>query len=189
MFTRISTREGLASDYVYSMLQDKKGFMWLGTANGLQRYDGRKIISFRPHPSDTMFLPAEPISQIMLDKKGRFWVRMARELGLFNHATFEYHSIPLEVPTQDLERSEVKMWEDAEGNVFVTLSTFGIVVYNEKTKSFVYDSTIVDAPRDAYVSMFNQDPVTGDYWIGSSKGLSLYDRNKKKLYDHANNPI
>src|SRR5688572_14571842 len=49
VFTRLSVKDGLASDYVYSILQDKKGFMWFGTANGLQRYDGKKIISFKPH--------------------------------------------------------------------------------------------------------------------------------------------
>ena len=36
--------------------------------------------------------------------------------------------------------------------------------------------------------MFHQDPFTGNYWIGTSKGLSLFDRKDKKLYDHDNNP-
>lgn len=163
--------------------------MWFGTANGLQRYDGRKIITFRPHPSDTTHLPAEPISEIMLDKNNRFWVRMTREIGLFNTTTFSYRRIPMDVPTQRLERSELRMWEDAEGNVFVLLSDYGLLVYKEETRSFVRDTTIIDAPKDTYISAFYQDPSDGNYWIGSGKGLSLFHRKNKQLYHHQYNPI
>ncbi|RYZ20801.1 MAG: hypothetical protein EOO10_22920, partial [Chitinophagaceae bacterium] len=73
VFNRLSSREGLASNFVYTIFQDKKGFMWFGTANGLQRYDGRKIIRFTPPPGSDQYLPPVSISQMFEDKKGKIW--------------------------------------------------------------------------------------------------------------------
>lgn len=188
VFNRLSVREGLASDYVYSILQDRKGFMWFGTANGLQRYDGRKIIGFKPHPSDTSFLPAEPISQMLLDTHDRFWVRLGKEVGLFDVASFVYRKVPMDVPRQQLDKSDVRIWEDNEGNIFLTVSAYGILVYNAQQQSFVRDTNIIDAPQDAGIGSFQQD-AEGNYWIGTRKGLLLFHRRDRKLYDHANNPI
>ena len=95
VFTHLSAKDGLASVHVYSILQDKRGFMWFATANGLQRYDGRKIISFRPGPSDTSFLPTEVITQIHLDKKNRFWLAGNNNtIGFFNTTHFRFKVTP-----------------------------------------------------------------------------------------------
>lgn len=75
IFTRLTVKEGLASNRVYSILQDKKGFMWMGTANGLQRFDGRKLIMFRPPANPGEYLPATAIYQIFEDARNNFWVR------------------------------------------------------------------------------------------------------------------
>jgi len=163
--------------------------MWLGTANGLQRYDGRKVISFRPHPSDTNFLPAEAVSQMLLDKQNRFWIRMTREVGIFNTATFSYKKIPIDAPRQAIERSDMRLWEDNEGNIFLSLYDYGILVYKQDLQSFVKDANIIDAPAESHLVTFQQDPVDGNYWIGSARGLLLYHRKHRKLYDHHNNPI
>jgi len=90
VFNRLSSREGLASNFVYTIFQDQKGFMWFGTANGLQRYDGRKIIRFTPPPGSDEYLPPVSISQMFEDKRGRIWVRCGKDVGLFDPATFRY---------------------------------------------------------------------------------------------------
>src|SRR5688572_16436436 len=112
VFTRISTKEGLASNHVYTILQDKKGFMWFGTANGLQRYDGRKIIMFRTAEPEGDYLPARSISQIFLDKKGNFWVRCGKEVGIFDPATFRYKRAKIRLDSEPSVRSDYVMWQD-----------------------------------------------------------------------------
>ncbi|HEY0677122.1 MAG TPA: two-component regulator propeller domain-containing protein [Chitinophagaceae bacterium] len=189
VFTHITSKEGLAADHVYGILQDKKGFMWFATANGLQRYDGKKIISFRPAPWDTAFLPPGPVSQILLDKNNRFWVRMGRQIGLVNTANFSFTRIPIDAPSKDLERSEVKLCEDADGNVFLMLSEYGFVVYREKSAAFILDTSVINAPRNSHIKTFQQDPLDGNYWIGHKNGLALFHRGHKKLYTAQFNPI
>jgi ligand-binding sensor domain-containing protein/two-component sensor histidine kinase len=189
VFTHFTTRQGLASDYVYSILQDKQGFMWFATANGLQRYDGRKIISFRAGPADTAFLPPEGIGEIMIDKSSRYWVRFGKEVGLFDRATFAYKPVPMEVSKQDLERSDLRLYEDNEGNVFVTYTRSGILVYDAKANAFVKKPSVIDAPTDVFIVGIQQDPADGNYWIGTDHGMRLFHRKNKQLYSPANNPI
>lgn len=179
----------MAANHVYSIVQDRKGFMWFASVNGLHRYDGRKVISFRPGPGDTAFLPPDPVSQIHLDKKNRFWVRIAREVGLFNPATFGYQRVNISVPAPALEQSDVRLWEDKEGNVFSSVSKYGILVYKESQSAFVRDTTVINMPPNTKFIGFQQDPVTGNYWIGTASGLCLFDRRAARLYTQDDNPI
>lgn len=163
--------------------------MWFATANGLQRYDGRKIISFRAGPADTAFLPAEGISEIMIDKHSRYWVSFGKEIGLFDRATFAYRKVSIEAPKQGLEGSDLRLYEDREGNVFLTRTRAGILVYDAKKNAFVNNPSIIQAPEGVYIVGLQQDPVDGNYWIATEKGLRLFHRQHKKLYSPENNPI
>jgi ligand-binding sensor domain-containing protein/two-component sensor histidine kinase len=182
-------RQGLVSDHVYSILQDKKGFMWFATANGLQRFDGRKIISFRAGPADSNFLPAEGIAEIMIDKNSRYWVSFGKEVGLFDRATFAYKKVAVEGSRQELESSDFRLYEDREGNIFLTRTRAGILVYDSKKNAFVNNPSVIQAPANVFIVGLQQDPVDGNYWIATDKGLRLFHRQHKKLYSPDNNPI
>jgi ligand-binding sensor domain-containing protein/two-component sensor histidine kinase len=190
VFNRFSVKDGLASNYVHSILQDKKGFMWFGTASGIQRYDGKKIISFRPPASDSSHVPVQAITQVMLDRKNRFWVRTGKDVGLFNTATFVYRRVPIEANKQDIELSSLQLYEDRAGNVFLVLSWHGIFVFDEKKQAFIKDIRIIDHPSGAFISTFQQDPHNDNYyWLSTGKGLAVFDRAKRTLYTHEFNPI
>lgn len=189
IFTHLTTRQGLASEYVYSILQDKQGFMWFATANGLQRYDGRKIISFRAGPADTAFLPGEEIFQILIDKRERYWVCFGKEVGLFDRASFAYKRVPLKISKEELELSALHLSEDRDGNIFLSYTRSGILVYDAKANAFVKNPAIIDAPEGVLLPDFRQDPVNGNYWIATDKGMYLFHREHKKLYSHTYNPI
>src|SRR5512139_964948 len=85
VFNRISTDDamGLASNQVNCLHRDARGFIWVGTANGLQRFDGSKFIRFF-HGSSSV--PIDEIKNIVEDKKGRLWLSFTgrREFGVFN---------------------------------------------------------------------------------------------------------
>jgi ligand-binding sensor domain-containing protein len=102
-FNRISTDDGLglASNVVYCTYQDSKGFIWVGTANGLQRFDGSKFITFgRSNPQDK-FLPISDLTQILDAGNGKLWLFFSArmEIGLFDPVKFAYTIV------QAMERS------------------------------------------------------------------------------------
>src|ERR1700722_2406040 len=75
IFRHLTTADGLASNIVSSIIQDSLGFMWLGTENGLQKYDGYSFISFHHEPSDPKSIDEDRISFLMEDANKNIWIR------------------------------------------------------------------------------------------------------------------
>ncbi|HSJ67775.1 MAG TPA: two-component regulator propeller domain-containing protein, partial [Anditalea sp.] len=116
-FNRITINEGLASNNVYAIWQDKKGYIWVGSSNGLQRFDGKYFLYFGiKKPQE---LPAKPVRQIMEDREGNMWLNYGEEYGIYNPADLSFKSIPYE-NREDKHRNK-KLWIDSKGNVFLIL--------------------------------------------------------------------
>ncbi|HEV8505703.1 MAG TPA: two-component regulator propeller domain-containing protein, partial [Chitinophagaceae bacterium] len=69
-FIRYDTRDGLAGSVVYDAIQDKEGFMWFATENGLSRFDGKNFKTFTTKDG----LPDNEILKLFVDSKGRVWI-------------------------------------------------------------------------------------------------------------------
>src|SRR5436190_9138887 len=135
-FTHITTGDGtgLASNVVNSIYQDQKGFIWVGTANGLQRFDGSKFVSFHVAKPGEDEMPQAPISQIIAADSGRLMLVMAslRTFGIFDPATFSYKRIPLKPTKRIPAKSTFWMWKTSGGQIFLTASGYGILGYDKK---------------------------------------------------------
>jgi ligand-binding sensor domain-containing protein len=73
-FRRLSTGNGLSQSNVTCILQDARGFLWFGTQDGLNRYDGYQFTVFRNDPADSTSLPNNYIKAIKEDREGTIWV-------------------------------------------------------------------------------------------------------------------
>src|SRR6185437_8656985 len=69
-----STEQGLSDQRVTAMLKDKEGFMWFGTWDGINRFDGHSFVSFRSAPEDKYQIGNERIDEIVEDQTGHLWV-------------------------------------------------------------------------------------------------------------------
>ena len=72
--TTITDRNGLSQNTIRCMMQDSRGFMWLGTINGLNRYNGRDFTVIHPQLEDSSVSTDSRISGIVEDKNGFIWV-------------------------------------------------------------------------------------------------------------------
>jgi diguanylate cyclase (GGDEF)-like protein/PAS domain S-box-containing protein len=73
-FQTISTEQGLAQNTVSAFLQDREGFLWIGTDSGLQQYDGYGFITYAHVGDDPASLPEGPISSLAEDVDGSLWI-------------------------------------------------------------------------------------------------------------------
>lgn len=187
VFNRLSSKDGLASNHVLSILQDQKGFIWLGTANGLQRYDGRKVVMFRPPPGDKNYLPTAPIKQIAEDINHHFWVRTEQEVGIFDPVTFRYKKAIIKTDAEVPPRSEYFLWMDSKGNIFLIITRVGVLAYHWETNTFSKDDSRIRLPKGWSVRRLLEDPKTGNYWMGADSGLVLYNTRNKSLSYYGHN--
>ena len=70
----LTAKEGLSQGMVSSILQDKEGYIWFATKDGLNKYDGYNITVYRHNPDDPFSLPDNYVTKIAEDTNGNFWV-------------------------------------------------------------------------------------------------------------------
>ena len=86
-FTHLSTEQGLSQSRVDHMLQDRRGFIWIGTYNGLNRYDGYRFKTYKPDPNDPNSLGGLFVSALFEDRSGILWIGTDQGLNRFDPAT------------------------------------------------------------------------------------------------------
>lgn len=83
-FDHYTTNEGLSHGYIFCITQDKKDFIWIGTANGLNRFDGLTFKTYFTDARDTTTLPSNEIDDFIEDSTGNFWIMTSRMFCLYN---------------------------------------------------------------------------------------------------------
>ncbi|HOZ51255.1 MAG TPA: two-component regulator propeller domain-containing protein [Chitinophagaceae bacterium] len=96
----LGVKLGLSQGYISSIIQDKDGFMWFGTGDGLNKYDGYKVTVYRNDPKDSLSLNDNTISGLFEDDQGNIWVSTRNKgLSIFNKRTESFYPVILkEVP-------------------------------------------------------------------------------------------
>ncbi len=192
-FNRISTEDGigLASNVVYSTYQDAKGFIWVGTANGLQRFDGSKFIQYSSENESFASLPVSDLMQILPADSNSLWLSFPnkREFGIFNRSTFQYTVVPIKPERAILPGASFRLWKDSKGEVFLTILNYGILHYNQRSQSFV-DDNVFQFPKGWTPTLGHfEDTVTHKYWFPCfNNGLAYYDPATGHLYTNKYNP-
>ncbi|XVJ65274.1 MAG: hypothetical protein HEQ40_03560 [Lacibacter sp.] len=192
-FNHITSEDGIGlnSDVVYTTYQDEKGFIWVGTSNGLQRFDGAKFINFSS-ASEKGQLPVSDLVKIVSVKKNELWLHFQNrgEVGIFNTVTFQYRRVNIE-PVRSLPlRREVKLWRDRKGGLYLSIWMYGILKYNTQKDAFIdYDG--FQLPKGWLPTAYlYEDTVTNRFWFPcGDSGLAMHDVATGKTYTQKFNPI
>ncbi len=189
-FDHISFNEGLSQVTVTSIYQDKKGFIWIGTFDGLNRYDGKDFIVYR-HDSDIPgSISNSFIQEILEDKEGDLWVgtsegglnRFDRKNNVFIH----YKNI--KGVKDSLSNNSIRsLFEDSEGNIWVgTRNGLNLLKKKEgKFKRFMNISNSKNSINGEIVKKIIEDKE-GFLWIGTKNGLIKFNRITEKSIVYKN---
>ncbi|MDH7464211.1 two-component regulator propeller domain-containing protein [Chitinophagaceae bacterium 26-R-25] len=95
-FDHLSVEQGLSQNSVLCITQDDKGFIWLGTRYGLNRFDGVHVVVYKNDPADNHSLSNNYINTLFFDSERTLWVGTSTGLDIFNAATNSFHRIDLQ---------------------------------------------------------------------------------------------
>ncbi|CCH03121.1 histidine kinase [Fibrella aestuarina BUZ 2] len=95
-FERFTTDEGLASDYVTALLKDRRGFLWVGTSNGLSRFDGQRFKTYRRRNVPNSLLGNYVVNEGLTEAPdGILWIATNRGLCRFDPVSEQFRAIPI----------------------------------------------------------------------------------------------
>lgn len=174
-FKRITIEDGLSQTSVEYLYQDSKGYMWIGTADGLNRYNGHEFEVYRYKDGVENTIAANYISAIVEDRDDNLWIGTSKGLNKINQKTKEISTYLPNENGQGISHYNIcEILVDSKGNIIVSTED-GLNIYDKENDSF---SRILDS--DEITSQFIYSIVedgNGDYWIGTDEGLNKYNKD------------
>jgi two-component system sensor histidine kinase ChiS len=187
-FEHISVEQGLSQSTVLCVLQDRKGFLWFGTEDGLSKYDGYEFEIFRFVPGDTNSISNNSIRAIIEDSSGKFWIgTYGGGVNKFDPALKKFTHYQNEPGNPNSLRTNFIHTILEDQNDILWIGTFGggLNKFSPKTGNFIHylvDPTNPNSLSNNDVREICQDK-DGILWIGTSKGLNRLDP-KTGIFKH-----
>ena len=165
-YEHLTVEQGLSSDNVLAILQDSRGFMWFGTDNGLNKYDGYVFTVYMHDPYDSSTISGNNIPFIYEDKSGTLWLRgPGGQLNRFDRATEKFTRCLANTPVLDIH-------EDASGTLWFATSGGGLKRFDRASGTFRQYSL----SNDTLYSICEDSGEAGNIlWIGTARGLDRFD--------------
>jgi len=132
-FSPLNTKTGLSNNCVLSIIQDHNGFMWFGTKDGLNRYDGTSFKIFRHEFGNKDALGNSFITCLHEDAAGNIWI--GTDVGVYIYSPVEekFSSFPLKDKAGNtIEKFVTQIQEDKDGRIWINVNTFGLFYYEPK---------------------------------------------------------
>ena len=181
-FTHYGTSAGLASNEVMDVIQDDEGYMWIATTNGLQRFDGVRFITFRNRKNDPASIPANFVSQVMIDKNKNLWIQAGGlYTGIFDRKNFTFREVAIKPSKESFIYADKNLVQDDEGNVFMTLWNVELLTYSKEKNEFSPAHNFIQLPEEWKITGLTQLPGTKKYIIGTIKGMAVYNKQTSQL--------
>ncbi len=187
-FNRLSTADGLSSNEMRSrVVRDNKGFVWIGSVNGLERYDGYGIKDYRNIPDDPHSLSSNSIWSLLVDRKNRLWIgTFETGLSLFDDARDRFLNF-LPRPGDPLwlqNKGVLALMEDRSGTLWLGLEYGGVARLEipDDAEFSDLDSLVrrihfrtysLATPRNSARDLFERED--GKTLIASDSGLIVLD--------------
>jgi diguanylate cyclase (GGDEF)-like protein len=175
-FRRMALEEGLSQTTVNSILQDRRGFLWIATEDGLNRYDGYEFAIYRTDPADPLSLPADSVWALAEDAQGNLWVGTeGGGVARWDPRTDLFDRIELgSDPAMKVARA---LRIDAAGTVWIGTREAGLVRLDPATGAVTsYRHRAGDGQTLANDAVYVIAPSRdGSLWVGTDDGVDRFD--------------
>ena len=141
IFNNLDTESLLPHPYVNSIVQDKEGFIWFATQNGLSRFDGRNMKHYFNQPDDPNSLGNNWIWSLFSDSEGRLWIGSANGIHLYQPEKDGFINFSQK---QVQKKSISAIAEDSQGKLWFATHYSGVISYDTKQGDFTLYSKKVD---------------------------------------------
>jgi ligand-binding sensor domain-containing protein/serine phosphatase RsbU (regulator of sigma subunit) len=169
--------DGLSGNHVTVLFQDSRGFIWIGTDDGLNRFDGYSMVIFRHLPLDTISISGNVVRSLCEDASGNIWVGTQGDgLSLWNRRTNRFQNWKhqshqeLSLPDNDV----FGIYCDSKAQVWVRTKNYLAVTDNAKGEFISYSLPAPVLKADKNNRFVLMPDKSGVLWVGTSMGLERF---------------
>ena len=182
-FEHINLQQGLSQGSIYGMVQDHWGYMWFGTQDGLNKYDGYQFTVYRHDKKDSASLSDNFINAIYEDRSGKYlWIgTLSGGLNRLNRLTNLFQSFQVKQNEKESISSNTVscIYQDHAGDLWVgTDNGLNRAVSDQHEKlafyQFYHDPAESNSLSDNYITCLLEDHQN-NLWIGTRNGLNRYN--------------
>lgn len=170
-FKKYQVSDGLSHNTVWSVLQDSYGFIWIGTSNGLNRFDGYTSRIYRHDDSDSTSLGNNYISALM-ENDGDIWVGTHNGIYIYRRHSDSFEFFNEKTRYGVCVSCDItKIWKSDNGLIWITTLGQGLFVYNPQTKTLKQNILQTSFAKDICQG------ADGRVYVSSlTKGIFVFDR-------------
>ena len=192
-FQHLSRADGLSQSYIYAITQDHEGYMWFGTQEGLNCFDGYRFTVFSHDPADPSSLSDETVRTVVVDRQGTLWVGTdAGGLSRFNKQSGTFTNY-LHDPANEksIASNSVRIiYEDPAGVLWIGTDGSGLDRFNPVTEDFDHFPFVPSSPgavAGASIWDLTRDNE-GTLWVATDSGLSRFDDATSTFTNYRHDP-
>jgi len=182
-FKRLTINDGLSLSSVYCIYQDSKGFMWIGTEDGLNRFDGKNFKIFRDNPDQQNSLAYKWIDQIYEDRSGMLWFSSRNGLTSYNPEIelFTKYRNNVSDATSLTNDTTTVIFEDSSSQLWIGTKA-GINRIDRNNKK-ISKFTVKNSKLKVFSSRINTilEDENNMIWIACDAGLYSYEKRTNKI--------
>ena len=194
-FNHLSTDNGLSNNQVLDLIQDKSGFIWMATDDGLNRFDGYSFKVYRNIPGDSISLSDNSVWTLFEDRYGFIWIgTKSGDLNRYNPQTDEFTH--WKIKSEFVEESSITaIYEDRSGAIWIGTYKSGVYRFEPKTgttEEWNNNSSSPSTITNNFITSILEDN-DGNMLIGTYLGLNIFNYEKSKsefthIYSDRNDP-
>jgi signal transduction histidine kinase/ligand-binding sensor domain-containing protein/DNA-binding response OmpR family regulator len=176
-FKHLSIENGLSDNTINRIIEDSYGFIWIATANGLNKYDGLKITVYYNIPQDSSSIPSNEVADMAIDQSGNLWIGAKKGLCRYDYETDKFVRY---LQHGEGERNYIhKLYCDKTNQLWVG-TQYGLFKFNSTSGEFVHVSINNELVCNAIISFteVTKGTILGGTW---EKGLLILNENQNYL--------
>jgi len=190
VFERVSSQKWLYQRNITSITQDRKGFIWFGTNNGLYRFDGYSVTEYQHDPHDATTIAHNNISCVFSDRSGFIWIGTWGGLNRFDPRTgiFTRYKNDPKNPNSLVNNDVRAIEEDPTGYLWIGTFGGGLNRLNKTTgefKSFQHSPGNANSISSNFINTLFRDR-SGDIWIGTRKSINKLEPENARFTSFQN---
>lgn len=175
-----STDNGLSNSLINQIYQDRRGFIWIATEYGLNRFDGINFKIYKHIDGDSTSIRHNYVRTLFEDSSGNFYVGTISGLMKYNWATDSFEDIKIHREGKLIHPHIISIIEVHNGDIWFTTSGQGVFILSKDTNTVLSDPALTKSLSSTFLNCIFQDSKFNT-WIGSENdGLNCYNPKTKK---------